>query len=296
MNFLNLILNGLSIGGIYALIAVGIVIVFKATRVLNFAYGSLLFVGAYIVARGHEALTFWGALLLAIVVAGALAWAIDRFLCRYVTGREQVLRLAILTLGVDIILVTEMTRRIGVETLSLGTPWGSSVVSVGPISMATSRLLAIVVAAAILIAFLIVIKKTDWGIRMRASSEDPMTSELMGISTRRVSGSVWIVAGVLAAIAAVFIYTFPSPGLQAGAGVIALRAFPAAMLGGLDSIGGAIIGGLAIGVIESLALGYQADLDFLGRGFASLAPYLLLLAVLMWRPHGLFGTRTLERV
>jgi branched-chain amino acid transport system permease protein len=118
----------------------------------------------------------------------------------------------------------------------------------------------------------------------------------MGIRRTTVTALAWILAGLLAAVAGLFLITFPSPGLQPVSAAAALRAFPAAIIGGLDSIGGAIAGGLIVGIAESMAQGYAADLAFLGHGLHSVIPYVVMLAVLLVRPSGLFGTNELHRV
>lgn len=131
---------------------------------------------------------------------------------------------------------------------------------------------------------------------MRAAAENPQTAALMGIKLGRVSLAAWAVAGALAAVAALFLTVFPTPGLERATSLAALKAFPAAILGGLDSTTGALAGGLIVGVTESLATGYQSDLSFLGRGIGDLAPYLVMVIVLLLRPAGLFGTKELARV
>ena len=131
---------------------------------------------------------------------------------------------------------------------------------------------------------------------MRASAEDGETAALMGIRLGRVSALSWAVAGALAGVAALFLVGSPTPGVSPSAYNVALRAFPAAILGGLDSTGGALVGGLLIGLAESFAAGYQDQLLFLGRGFGDVVPYIVMIAVLLVRPSGLFGTRELTRV
>jgi branched-chain amino acid transport system permease protein len=118
----------------------------------------------------------------------------------------------------------------------------------------------------------------------------------MGIRSGRISAASWAVAGGLAAVAGLFITMFPSPGLEPTTSAVALRAFPAAIIGGLDSTGGAVVGGLVIGVTEVLTQGYEGHLTFLGLGFHAVMPYLVMVLVLLVRPTGLFGTRELHRV
>jgi branched-chain amino acid transport system permease protein len=294
--FLTLLVNGLSLGCIDALIALGFVIVFKATRVVNFAYGSLLLLGAYVVGRWHGSLGFPGALLLAVATTAAVAMLIGAVLLRRVRLADPG-TLAIVTLGVDIVLLTELTRRIGTDLLTTGDPWGARVVTVAGIAVPQTRVVAAATAVLLIVGFLIGQKFTDWGIGLRAAAEQPATATLMGIPLGRVAAGTWALAGGLAAVAGVFFTAFPSPGIGGGAGQAALgAAVPAAVLGGLDSTTGALVGGLAVGVTATLVAGYSDQLDFLGRGFGSVAPYLLMLLVLLVRPAGLFGSKEMTRV
>ncbi|HEV8556281.1 MAG TPA: branched-chain amino acid ABC transporter permease [Actinophytocola sp.] len=294
--FVTLLASGLSLGCIDALIALGFVVVFKATRVVNFAYGSLLLLGAYVVGRAHESLGFAGAVLLAVAVTAAVAVLIGVVLLRRVRLADPG-ALAILTLGIDIVLSTELTRRIGADLLTTGDPWRADVVSFGGISVPQTRIAAAVVAVVLVAGFLAVLKFSDWGVALRASAERPMTASLMGIRLGRVAASAWVLAGVLAAIAGLFFTAFPSPGISGSVGQAALgAAVPAAVLGGLDSTTGALAGGLAVGLTTTFAAGYQDELAFLGRGFGSVAPYLVMLLVLLVRPAGLFGGKEISRV
>ncbi len=204
--------------------------------------------------------------------------------------------LAIVTIGVDILLITELTRRMGTDVLALGDPWGNEVVHIGGITLAQTRIAAFLAAGLLITVFLLAFRYTSWGVSMRAAAENPQTAALMGIKLGRVSLAAWAVAGALAAVAALFLTVFPTPGLERATSLAALKAFPAAILGGLDSTTGALAGGLIVGVTEALATGYQSDLSFLGRGIGDLAPYLVMVAVLLIRPAGLFGTKELARV
>jgi branched-chain amino acid transport system permease protein len=294
--FLELLVNGLSLGCIDALIALGFVIVFKATRVVNFAYGSLVLLGAYIVGRYHDALGFAGAVLVSIGVTAAAAALIGVVVLRRARLADPG-TLAILTLGVDIVLVTELTRRIGTDLLTTGDPWGAEVVTIGSVHIPQTRIVAAAVAVALVTGFLAVLRFTDWGVALRASAERPATATLMGIRLGRTAASAWVLAGSLAAVAGVLFTAFPSPGIGGTVGQLALgAAVPAAVLGGLDSTTGALVGGLAVGLTATFAAGYADQLAFLGRGFASVAPYVLMLLVLLVRPSGLFGSREVTRV
>jgi branched-chain amino acid transport system permease protein len=207
-----------------------------------------------------------------------------------------VISLAIVTIGVDIILLTELIRRIGSDILNVPHPWGGKSFRIGEVGISQNRLIATIVAAILIAVFFAAFKYSSWGVAMRASAEDGEAAALMGIRLGRVSALAWTVAGALAAVAALFLVGAPTPGVSAAAYTVALRAFPAAILGGLDSTGGALVGGLLIGVTESLASGYQDQLSFLGRGFGDVVPYVVMIIVLLVRPSGLFGTKELTRV
>lgn len=293
--FLSLLLNGLSLGAIYALIALGFAVIFKASEVVSFMHGSLLLFGAYTIARLSADLGFWPAVVLGVLATSGVGLLVERLLINRLRG-APVISLAILTIGVDILLVTELTRRIGSDILNVGHPWGGDVVRFGEVGITANRLIAIGVAAVLISLFFTVFKFSDWGVAMRASAEDGEAAALMGIRLGRVSALAWVVGGALAAVAGLFLVGAPTPGVQPGLQAVALRAFPAAILGGLDSTGGALVGGIVIGLAESFTAGYQDHLLFLGRGFGDVMPYVVMILVLLVRPAGLFGTRELTRV
>ncbi|MFP3987025.1 branched-chain amino acid ABC transporter permease [Streptomyces sp. E11-3] len=293
--FIELLLNGISLGSVYALIALGFVVIFRATEVVNFAHASLLLAGGYITAVLSDDIGFWLALLTGIAGAALVGAAIEFLVMRRYRGSDHSV-LAIVTIGVDIMLVADIGRRLGTDILSVGDPWGDRVLTVGSVSLAQTRVAALLAAGLLITAFLLAFRYTSWGVAMRAAAENAGTAALMGIRLGRVSLGAWAVAGGLAAVAALFLTVFPTPGLEKSTAQVAMKAFPAAILGGLDSTTGALVGGLIVGVTESLATGYQGDLTFLGRGLGELAPYLVMVAILLVRPAGLFGTKELARV
>jgi branched-chain amino acid transport system permease protein len=291
------LLSGLALGSVYALVALGFVVIFKASGVLNFAHGSLLLLGGYLIAVLHDDLGFAGALALAVVVTGAVAGALDRFLLQRGDPDPHAAHVqTIVTIGIDIVLVTDLSRRIGGDLLSLGDPWGDSVHDLGPVTVADSRLAAIVVSAVVIGAVFALFRYTAWGLSLRAAAEDLEAASLMGVRLVRVRTLAWCLAGALAALAAVFLVAFPAPGLERTTGQIALKAFPAAILGGMTSPGGALAGSVLIGLTEAFVVGYQSELHVLGEGFGDVAPYAVMVLVLLVRPTGLFGARGAARV
>ena len=293
--FVELMIQGVSLGFIYALIALGFVVIYKATEVVNFAHGSLLLLGGYVVAVSSERFGFGLAVVFGVAAAALAGLFVELVLVRRLRGRDAN-SLAILTIGVDIILLTELTRRIGSQVLSTGAPWGSNLLTVAGFTVPQSRVLAIIVAIVLMSMFFAAFKYSSWGVSTRAAAEDSEAAALMGIRLGRVSTLSWVIAGVLAAVAAIFLVSFPTPGLTNTTGLVAFRAFPAAILGGLDSTAGALLGGIVVGIAETMTSGYEDKLPFLGGGFGSVMPYVVMIGVLLWRPSGLFGTKDIARV
>jgi branched-chain amino acid transport system permease protein len=293
--FIELLVNGISLGFVYALVALGFVVIFKSTRVINFAHGSIVLLGAFSIAKLHGSLGFLLAVVAGCVIAAVAAALIYLVVLRHVKGRAAD-TVTIATIGVDIIMSTELARQIGQQVLNIGDPWRDGVVTVGSFSMPEARVAAAVVAVLLLGAFVAAFKFSGWGLAMRAAAEDGGAAAMMGIRLPRVAAGAWLVAGALAAIGGVFLTTFPTPGIDRQTGLAAISAFPAAILGGLDSVLGAVVGGLIIGIVVTMSSGYQDEISFLGRGLGELAPYVVMVLVLLVRPAGLFGTREVTRV
>ncbi|MFF8940261.1 branched-chain amino acid ABC transporter permease [Streptomyces paradoxus] len=289
--------NGLALGAVYALVALGFVIIFKASGVMNFAHGSLLLLGGYLTAVLHDDLGFAGALAVSVLATAAVAGVMDRFLLQAGGPDPHTAHVqTIVTIGVDILILTDLSRRIGGDLLSLGDPWGDSVSGLGPVTVADSRIAAIVVSAVVIAGVFALFRYTTWGLSLRAAAEDVEAASLMGVRLVRVRMLAWCLAGALAALAAVFLAAFPAPGLERTTGQIALKAFPAAILGGMASPPGALAGSLLIGMTEALVAGYQSELHVLGEGFGDVAPYAVMVLVLLVRPTGLFGGKAAVRV
>ncbi len=197
----------------------------------------------------------------------------------------------------DIVLLTELTRRIGNQVLTLGAPWGASVVRFGEVSLPTGRVLAAGVTVVAFGALWYLFSRTDLGVGMRAAAADGPTASLMGIRLSRTAATGWALAGVLAAVAGIFLTSFPAPGVAPTVALSAFAAIPAWVLGGFDSVPGAVIGGLVIGLTSALVTGYESDLEpFLGAGFGEVAPYVVMIVVLLVRPSGLLGSKEAVRV
>jgi branched-chain amino acid transport system permease protein len=294
---LELVVSGLMLGCIYGVIAMGFVIVFKATNVVNFAHASVVMLGAYLVAKWHGSLGFFGAIAVSAVVCAVAAALLDIVFVRPVRkrgGGEDAL--AIMTIALNILLGTQLVRTVGNDLLPSGAPWGTKTTSLLGADIPQARVAAAIVALALMGTFYVVFTRSDWGVAMRSAASDPEAAALMGIRLSRVAAGAWAVAGALAAVAGAFFVSFPAGGVSNATGLLALSAIPVAVLGGLDSTAGALVGGLMIGVAQQLAAGYQDDISFLGRGLSNVVPYVVLFVILLWRPSGLYGTREMTRV
>jgi branched-chain amino acid transport system permease protein len=289
--FLQLVVNGLGKGAVYALLALGFVVIFKATEVVNFAHGSLVLFGGYLVVVTKDSLGWVGASLVGILGAGLLGLILERGLLSR-SRLADANSLALLTIGLDVIITEEIVRRLGVTAPFLGQAWDAQPIQLGGITLFRTHLVALGVGAVLITAFFLAFRFSNWGIAMRAQAENREAAALMGIRSSRVTASAWLVAGLLAGVAVLFIATqdFSGSGLSRGTHSIALAAFPAAILGGLDSTAGAVVGGLVVGLVEALSAQY------ISFDFSKSAVFIVMLVVLVVRPSGLFGTRESTRV
>ena len=292
-----LLVEGAALGAVYALIALGFVVVFKATGVVNFAQGSLMLVGSYL---ASSAAVGWGLPFpLAVVVAAAgavaAALAVERLVLGPMTGRP-VLAVVTVTIGLAIVLDQLASTVWGFRPRSVGDPWGAGSLRAGGVVVSQVDAATLVITLAAVAALSVFFRRARLGLALRAAATDLEAAVASGVSPATVSRLAWGLAAVLAALAGVL--------LAAGTGSAtpelseqALRAFPAVVLGGFASLGGAVAGGLVIGVIEVLTAGYApAHAPWLGPNVHLVAPYLVMLALLALRPSGLLGTAEARRL
>jgi branched-chain amino acid transport system permease protein len=292
---MELLVNGVSLGLLYALITLGFVIVFKATRVVNFAHASFLLLGVYVVAAAQPRIGFAAAALLGLAVAGLLGLATERLLLARI-DRDNHHAMAIVTIGLNIVLTAELVRRLEEQVLPLGAPWDGQVVHLGALTLPLTVVITVVAVPVLIGGLTALLTSTGWGLAMRASISDAEGAALVGIRLRRVSATAWVLAGLLATAAGIGLASFPSPGVSVSMEAVAITAFPAAIIGGFDSLGGAIVGGLIVGIVQVVVAGYQDSLAFLGLGVGDVVAYLVMIVVLLWRPSGLFGSKEVSRV
>ncbi len=289
-----LLFQGVALGSTYALIALGFVIVFRASKVVNFAQTAMLLVGAYLVSwlAVDLGFAFAPAVLLAAVLLALGGIAFQAGVLRRVAGEEPFV-LVMITLGAGIAAIALVEAVFGPEQRSIGDPWGSSAATVGGVTLLWVKVWTIGVVVAALVAFFAFDRRSRYGLAIRATAADEEAAGAVGVPVRRVHRITWALAGVLATLGGVFLAGFPAAA-HPTMGDAALRAFPAVILGGLESPAGAVVGGLVIGIVEVLAAGYAPAA--LGANFHAVAPYLVMMLVLLVRPYGLFGTRPVERL
>ena len=295
--FLQLCFAGLALGARYALVALGFVIIYRATGVINFAQGGLLAVGAYLTyAFANDAgLPFFLAVVLALAFSALLGAAIERTMLRPMVG-QPVFAVIMITIGLLFILEQVVTTVWGYDSLNLADPWGVDTVRAGDVVMSVRDLWTLGLAAAVLAGFFAFFRLSKLGVAMRATALDPEAALAQGISARRVFAVSWAISAALAALAGVTLASGPAA-LSPGIGAIALVAFPAMIVGGLDSPIGAVVGGIIIGLTQALTAGYQEDLfPWAGDNFGAVMPYLVMILILLVRPYGLFGTKEVRRV
>jgi len=294
--FLQSAVAGFAQGSIYALLAVGFVIIYKSTRVVNFALPGLMILGAYMVVYFGSvlALNFWLALGLAILAAALCALGIERLAIRPMIGKP-VFAIAIITIGIDIVLRVIVNDLLGSNVRNVRDPWGLKTLELGAVVIQQRRV-AVVIAAAVVVSLLLVFfKYTRIGLAMRAAAFDQEAAMAQGISVGMVFALSWALAGGLAALAGMFVGT--GSGIDQQTAFVALKALPGVILGGIDSIQGAIVGALIVGLFEGFSNTYQTQyLGFLGENVSQVVPYVVLFVVLLVRPYGLFGTPEIERV
>lgn len=295
--FIQLLASGLALGAVYALVALGFVVIYRASQVFNFAQGELLTFGALAMVALTDAGVPWLlAMPGAIALTGLLGMAIERIALRPLLGRPVFVTIMV-TIFVGVILRTLMLLYWGTDPRGMPTPWEPiGAVEWGGASILHSSLAAMAASSLALAAFFAVIRLTRFGVAMRATASDQETALALGIPVSRIFGASWLLAGALAALGGIFLGMFPRT-VDVNLGFVALRAFPAVLVGGLESPGGAVVAGVLLGVAEVLAQGYlNPHLGAFGHGFHAVFPYLLMIGVLVVRPYGLFGVRTVRRI
>ena len=291
MQLLQLLIAGIAQGCIYGLIALGFVLIYKATETVSFAQGDLMMLGAF---AGLATMTFlgfpfWVSVLASIGAMAAFGLLAERLVIRPILG-QPAFAIVMLTIGIGYILrgLITMVPVIGTETHVLQVPYKDQVWNLGALVLNVEQVVVIAVTAVLCAVLYLLFNRTRLGIAMQASSQNQLAAYYMGIPVRRLNGLVWALAAAVAAVAGLLLA--PITFVHANMGFIGLKAFPAAVVGGFGSLPGAIVGGLIIGIVESLS-GF-----YLPEGFKDIAAYVVVLVMLMVMPNGLFGEKLRKKV
>jgi branched-chain amino acid transport system permease protein len=294
--FFQLVVSGIVVGSIYALAALGFVLIYKSSKVLNIAHGQIIAAGAFIAyaLTGMVGIPIYISFFLSMVITFFLAMSVERVFLRRLIG-EPIISVIMVTIGLMSI----------IDGLIFLTPFGSvnfsfpiflprTLISFGGVSISWTQLVGVIVTFIMIGGFSWFFKKSTVGISMRAVSDDQFASMSVGISVPRVFGLAWATAGLSAAAAGVIIGNITGLNFET-LQAFGITVFPVVILGGLDSILGAVVAGVIMGIIQQFASGYL-DGNWGLNGTAEVLPYIILLIILLFKPHGLFGIHEIERV
>ncbi|GAB4210387.1 MAG: branched-chain amino acid ABC transporter permease [Tibeticola sp.] len=291
MQLLQLLISGIAQGCIYGLIALGFVLIYKATETVSFAQGDLMMVGAFggLLTMTLLGFPFWLAFIASVLGMAVFGVVLERLVIRPILG-QPAFSIVMLTIGVGYVLrgVVTMIPGIGTDTHTLPVPYANQVLRAGALVISAEQLVVIGVTAALCALLYAMFRYSKLGIAMQAASQNQLAAYYMGIPVKRLNGLVWGLAAGVAAIAGLLLA--PITFVHANMGFIGLKAFPAAVVGGFGSLPGAIVGGLVIGIVEALA-GF-----YLPEGFKDIAPYIVVLVMLVLKPNGLFGEKLRKKV
>ncbi|RUA01535.1 MAG: branched-chain amino acid ABC transporter permease [Deltaproteobacteria bacterium] len=294
--FFQLVVSGIVVGSIYALSALGFVLIYKSSRVLNIAHGQIIAAGAFIT----YALTVWAGIpiyisfILSLIITFFLAMGVERIFLRRLIG-EPIISVIMVTIGLmSIIDGLVYLTPFGTENFSFPEFLPAQPLTVYGVSISWTQMVGVIITAIMIGGFSWFFTKSTLGISMRAVSDDQLASMSVGISIPRVFGLAWATAGLSAAAAGSIIGNITGLNFDT-LHAFGIAVFPVVILGGLDSIVGAVVAGIIMGLIQQFAAGYL-DGNWGLNGTANVLPYVILLIILLFKPHGLFGTHEIERV
>jgi len=286
-----LLLAGVAQGCVYALVALGFVLIYKATETVNFAQGDLMMLGGFFALTASVIMgwPYWATILFAVVAMAVVGMLLERLVLRPVLG-QPAFTVVMITIGVGYVLrgVVTMIPGWGTDTYTFQTPFADGTFKVGEVIFAVQQVAVIGMTAALVAVLYVFFRYSKLGVAMQATSQNQLAAAYMGIPVRRVNMMIWGLSAGVAAFAGILLA--PVTFVHSNMGFIGLKAFPAAVVGGFGSVPGAIVGGLIIGVVEAFAGRY------LPEGFKDVAAYVVVLAVLMIKPSGIFGETARKKV
>lgn len=291
---LQLLANGLIVGTLYGVVAMSFVLIYKATQVVNFAQGELLLIGAWIcwwMLTKHQ-VPFWLGMPITVVFMFLFGIAIQVVILRPMIG-EPIISVIMVTIALSTVFQALMKWMFGVNLQPFPRVFDTQIVTIGPLQIQTVYLMSLVVSVAMMVGMAWFFRASRYGLAMRATASNQQVAQSLGIPVKNVFAMAWAISAVVSAVAGVVVAVVN--GVSAGLAAYGIKVFPAAILGGLDSIGGAVLGGIIIGLLENLA--HFIDSEYLHWGnLYEIAPFYVLIIILMIKPYGLFGTKDIERV
>ncbi len=291
MQVLQVLISGISQGCIYGLIALGFVLIYKATETINFAQGELMMLGAFLglTATVVMGLPYWAGVPVALAGMALAGLLIERVALRPILG-QPAFSVVMVTIGLGYVArgAVTMIPFWGTETHTLPTPFKEEVLYLGTLAIGMEQIVIVAATVALCAALYLFFRFTRVGVAMQAASQNQLAAYYMGIPVRRLNGLIWAISAAVAALAGILLA--PITFVHVNMGFIGLKAFPAAVVGGFGSLPGAIVGGLVIGVVESLSGVY------LPEGFKDIAAYVMVLAMLVLKPNGIFGETMRKKV
>ncbi len=284
MDVLQLIVSGLANGCVYGLIAMGFVLIYKATEAVNFAQGDFMMLGAFICLGltnpQFMGLPFWVSVPIAIAIMGAFGYALDLVVLRRMFGQSQI-AIVILTIALGFVLRFAAGVIWGHEPISLASPIAGRDVRFAGVVLGLDEVMVICVTAVLTLLLYLYFNRTKLGVAMQASSQNQLAAYYMGIPVKRIHSLIWALSGMTAAVAGIL---FASKGsIDPSIGLLGIKAFAAAVIGGFGSLPGALLGGSIVGLIEPFSGRYMPS------GYSQIMPYLLLFLILIFRPHGILA-------
>ncbi len=291
MQFLQLVISGIAQGCIYGLIALGFVLIYKATETVSFAQGELMMLGAFcaLAAMTFLGFPYWLSVLATIAGMALFGVLLERIVIRPILG-QPAFSVVMLTIGIGYVtrgLIT-MIPTIGTETHTLPVPYKDQIWNLAGLVLNVEQMVVIAVTALLCALLYLLFRYSKIGIAMQAASQNQLAAYYMGIPVKQLNGLAWGLASAVAAIAGLLLA--PITFVHANMGFIGLKAMPAAVVGGFGSLPGAIVGGLLIGIVESLSGFYLPD------GIKDTAAYVVVLIMLVVKPNGLFGEKLRKKV
>jgi branched-chain amino acid transport system permease protein len=292
--YLQLFVNGLVVGSIYSLVALGFVIIYKATKVVNFAQGEMVMVGAYVCfgLTVQLGLPFLVSFFMTLGFSVILGLCVERLVLRPLIG-EPIISVIMVTVGLSTVLKSLVQMFWGTSIRVYPPILPTAPIWIAGVPVAPVYIAAFVLAALLFAIFSLFFKYSRIGVAMRATALDQQAAQSMGIGVKNIFALSWCIAAIVSSIGGIILGNIN--GINAQLGHLGLKVFPAVILGGLDSLLGAALGGLIIGVLENVADGMMQQIFNL-PGFKEVAAYVVLVIILMIKPYGLFGTEEIERV